>query len=124
MAYPKLYSGKLLSSTISIGIRLSFSPRLAVYILGACDFFSKVLGAVGRQMTDHIWSPAEAAKHGGYINECGLSRKVGIPNKISALGLDSFYQHIFDSVKHSLERLQLDYIDVLQCARLTDVFAP
>lgn len=24
-------------------------------------------------------------------------------------------QHIFDSVKHSLERLQLDYIDVLQC---------
>ncbi|CAE6477269.1 unnamed protein product [Rhizoctonia solani] len=26
-------------------------------------------------------------------------------------------QHIFDSVKHSLERLQLDYIDVLQCHR-------
>ncbi|KAJ7905613.1 NADP-dependent oxidoreductase domain-containing protein [Mycena olivaceomarginata] len=25
--------------------------------------------------------------------------------------------HIFDSVKHSLERLQLDYIDVLQCHR-------
>ena len=24
-------------------------------------------------------------------------------------------QHIFDSVKASLERLQLDYIDVLQC---------
>jgi aryl-alcohol dehydrogenase-like predicted oxidoreductase len=24
-------------------------------------------------------------------------------------------QHIFDSVKHSLERLQLDYIDILQC---------
>ena len=24
-------------------------------------------------------------------------------------------QHIFDSVKQSLERLQLDYIDVLQC---------
>ncbi|EPQ50862.1 Aldo/keto reductase [Gloeophyllum trabeum ATCC 11539] len=26
-------------------------------------------------------------------------------------------KHIFDSVKHSLERLQLDYIDVLQCHR-------
>jgi aryl-alcohol dehydrogenase-like predicted oxidoreductase len=26
-------------------------------------------------------------------------------------------QHIFDSVKNSLERLQLDYIDVLQCHR-------
>lgn len=36
----------------------------------------------------------------GYINQHGLSRK-----------------HVFDSVKHSLERLQLDYIDVLQCHR-------
>lgn len=26
-------------------------------------------------------------------------------------------QHIFDSVKQSLQRLQLDYIDVLQCKR-------
>ncbi len=34
----------------------------------------------------------------GYLNQHGLSRK-----------------HIFDSVKKSLERLQLDYIDVLQC---------
>ncbi|KXN80714.1 Versiconal hemiacetal acetate reductase [Leucoagaricus sp. SymC.cos] len=36
----------------------------------------------------------------GYVNQHGLSRK-----------------HIFDSVKKSLERLQLDYIDVLQCHR-------
>jgi len=36
----------------------------------------------------------------GYVNQRGLSRK-----------------HIFESVKHSLERLQLDYIDVLQCHR-------
>jgi len=36
----------------------------------------------------------------GYVNQRGLSRK-----------------HIFDSVKRSLERLQLDYIDVLQCHR-------
>ena len=27
----------------------------------------------------------------------------------------SLVQHIFESVKHSLERLQLDYVDVLQC---------
>ncbi|EJC97728.1 Aldo/keto reductase [Fomitiporia mediterranea MF3/22] len=32
----------------------------------------------------------------GYVNQYGLSRK-----------------HIFESVKHSLERLQLDYINVL-----------
>ncbi|KAI0628889.1 aryl-alcohol dehydrogenase [Trametes polyzona] len=36
----------------------------------------------------------------GIINQYGLSRK-----------------HIFDSVKASLKRLQLDYIDVLQCHR-------
>ena len=34
----------------------------------------------------------------GLVNQWGLSRK-----------------HIFASVKASLERLQLDYIDVLQC---------
>ena len=36
----------------------------------------------------------------GLVNQWGLSRK-----------------HIFEAVKHSLERLQLDYIDVLQCHR-------
>ncbi|WVQ82243.1 hypothetical protein IAT38_004371 [Cryptococcus sp. DSM 104549] len=36
----------------------------------------------------------------GYVNQHGLSRK-----------------HIFDSVQASLKRLQLDYIDVLQCHR-------
>lgn len=36
-----------------------------------------------------------------YINAKGLSRK-----------------HIFDSIKASLERLQLDYVDVLQCHRV------
>ncbi|CAE6390350.1 unnamed protein product [Rhizoctonia solani] len=43
-------------------------------------------------------SPEGDAK--GYINQYGLSRK-----------------HIFESIKHSLERLQLDYVDVLQCHR-------
>ncbi|CAE7218285.1 unnamed protein product [Rhizoctonia solani] len=36
----------------------------------------------------------------GYVNQFGLGRK-----------------HIFDSIKRSLERLQLDYVDVLQCHR-------
>ncbi|KAJ2920080.1 hypothetical protein MD484_g306, partial [Candolleomyces efflorescens] len=42
-----------------------------------------------------------------YINQQGLSRK-----------------HIFDSVKQSLERLQLDYIDVLQYYALTNNLTP
>ena len=37
---------------------------------------------------------------GGSVNRHGLSRK-----------------HIFDSIQESLKRLQLDYVDVLQCHR-------
>jgi aryl-alcohol dehydrogenase-like predicted oxidoreductase len=39
----------------------------------------------------------------GIVNWGGLSRK-----------------HIFDSIKASLERLQLDYVDVLQCHRFDE----
>ncbi|CAE6441161.1 unnamed protein product [Rhizoctonia solani] len=39
----------------------------------------------------------------GYVNQFGLSRK-----------------HIFESIKHSLDRLQLDYVDVLQCHRFDE----
>jgi aryl-alcohol dehydrogenase-like predicted oxidoreductase len=46
-----------------------------------------------------ILQPDVADKE-GYVNQHGLGRK-----------------HIFESVKHSLERLQLDYVDVLQCHR-------
>ncbi|CAK5277645.1 unnamed protein product [Mycena citricolor] len=53
---------------------------------------------------------------GGYVNQHGLSRKVSL-SFIGVLSLTLRVQHIFDSVKHSLERLQLDYIDVLQCHR-------
>ncbi|PBK75304.1 Aldo/keto reductase [Armillaria solidipes] len=46
------------------------------------------------------WLPGMDLDGMGYVNQYGLGRK-----------------HIFDSVKYSLERLQLDYIDVLQCHR-------
>ncbi|KAL1947071.1 hypothetical protein VTO73DRAFT_14032 [Trametes versicolor] len=46
-----------------------------------------------------VWGAADA-EAAGIINQKGLNRK-----------------HIFDSVKQSLQRLQLDYIDVLQCHR-------
>jgi len=44
--------------------------------------------------------PSDNPDESGYVNQHGLSRK-----------------HIFESVKHSLDRLQLSYIDVLQCHR-------
>lgn len=57
----------------------------------------------------------------GYVNQHGLSRKVRPWNSHDAssrkLQFNSIrrVQHIFQAVKHSLERLQLDYVDLLQC---------
>ncbi|VDC06589.1 unnamed protein product [Peniophora sp. CBMAI 1063] len=46
------------------------------------------------------WIPPAELDNSGYVNQHGLSRK-----------------HIFESVDHSLKRLGLDYIDLLQCHR-------
>ncbi|CAE6480737.1 unnamed protein product [Rhizoctonia solani] len=64
---------------------------------------TKVFGVVTRDNRESIRvdggdSPRADAR--GYANQYGLSRK-----------------HIFESIKHSLDRLQLDYVDVLQCHR-------
>ncbi|KAI0279095.1 aryl-alcohol dehydrogenase [Russula aff. rugulosa BPL654] len=62
---------------------------------------TKLYAAVGKTVEAIVnWTPAAELDKMGYVNQHGLSRK-----------------HIFDSVKKSLERLQLDYIDVLQCHR-------
>ena len=55
----------------------------------------------------------------GWTNQRGLSRKVYIPHRHpnSVSKAETSEQRIFASVKDSLERLQLDYIDVLQCHR-------
>ncbi|KAF7974096.1 hypothetical protein HWV62_13409 [Athelia sp. TMB] len=54
---------------------------------------TKVFFTVG-----HTPEAKDTLESGGYVNQRGLSRK-----------------HIFESVAHSLRRLQLDYDDVLQC---------
>lgn len=68
-------------------------PRDEVVVMTKVMF--EVKREVGQYLTHGVNSDTL-----GYVNQHGLSRK-----------------HIFDSVKHSLERLQLDYIDVLQCHR-------
>ncbi|KAF8671471.1 Aldo/kereductase family [Rhizoctonia solani] len=59
---------------------------------------TKLCGVVMRE--PGILPPGPEADAAGYVNQYGLSRK-----------------HIFESIRHSLERLQLDYVDVFQCHR-------
>jgi len=59
---------------------------------------TKVYFMVGREVGASVTSGSP--DQNGYVNQHGLSRK-----------------HIFDSVDLSLKRLDLDYIDVLQCHR-------
>ena len=51
----------------------------------------------------------------GIINQKGLSRKVSHFHATKLADIPTLLQHIFDGVKKCLERLEVDYIDVLQC---------
>ncbi|KAJ7650606.1 Aldo/keto reductase [Roridomyces roridus] len=65
---------------------------------------TKIRGAVGKTVDVSAWDLYVAGPDNvGYVNQHGLSRK-----------------HIFAAVEDSLKRLQLDYIDVLQCHRVDD----
>ncbi|KAG8704979.1 hypothetical protein FRC11_009404 [Ceratobasidium sp. 423] len=61
---------------------------------------TKLYSVVARNPGEHYIGDPQRAEANGYVNQQGLSRK-----------------HIFESIKHSLERLQLDYVDVFQCHR-------
>ncbi|KAJ7670058.1 aryl-alcohol dehydrogenase [Mycena polygramma] len=87
-----MYSNGRSEIILGKAIRQLGLPREGIVVM------TKVFYAVGKTEKSVLGvADLDAA---GYVNQRGLSRK-----------------HIFDSVKHSLERLQLDYIDVLQCHR-------
>ncbi|KAJ3799017.1 NADP-dependent oxidoreductase domain-containing protein [Lentinula aff. detonsa] len=90
-----VYSNGLSEVVLGKAIKQHNLPREEIVVM------TKVYFAVGKT-TDAITISKNTPEldGSGYANQYGLSRK-----------------HIFDSVKQSLERLQLDYIDLLQCHR-------
>ncbi|KAJ7476081.1 aryl-alcohol dehydrogenase [Mycena latifolia] len=90
-----VYSNGLSEEVLGRAIKEHKLPRDEIVVM------TKLFGALSRNPGEMLMllrrSDLDVT---GYVNQYGLSRK-----------------HIFDSVKHSLRRLQLDYIDVLQCHR-------
>ncbi|KAJ7046898.1 aryl-alcohol dehydrogenase [Mycena alexandri] len=92
-----VYSNGLSEVVLGKAIKEFNLPRDEIVVM------TKVFFVVGREPNVSVFTSPDGPDAAGYVNQHGLSRK-----------------HIFDSVKHSLERLQLDYIDVLQCHRFDD----
>ncbi|KAF5330009.1 hypothetical protein D9611_010518 [Ephemerocybe angulata] len=89
-----VYSNGLSEIYLGNAIKKLNLPREEIVVM------SKVFAPVGREMSHFFFAPDPPSSEYGYVNQHGLSRK-----------------NIFDSVKASLKRLQLDYIDLLQCHR-------
>jgi len=90
-----VYSNGLSEIVLGKAIKQYNLPRDEIVVM------TKVRGAVGKTVDVLAMDLFRKGPDNlGYVNQHGLSRK-----------------HIFDSVKASLQRLQLDYIDVLQCHR-------
>ncbi|KAF9049899.1 aryl-alcohol dehydrogenase [Panaeolus papilionaceus] len=89
-----VYSNGLSEVILGKAIKELKLPRDEIVVM------TKVFGVVAREYGTNMITTGGDPEELGYVNQRGLSRK-----------------HIFESVKHSLERLQLDYIDVLQCHR-------
>lgn len=87
-----VYSNGLSEVILGKAIKQNQWPRASIVVM------TKLHGAVAREYGATLQGVDVDTI--GYVNQHGQSRK-----------------HIFESVKASLERLQLDYIDLLQCHR-------
>ncbi|KAJ7208353.1 Aldo/keto reductase [Mycena pura] len=88
------YSNGLSEEVLGRAIKKHNLPRDEIVVM------TKLFMAVSKTDTSEANMRIPDLDAAGYVNQYGLSRK-----------------YIFDSVKHSLRRLDLDYIDVLQCHR-------
>ncbi|KAJ7113385.1 NADP-dependent oxidoreductase domain-containing protein [Mycena epipterygia] len=87
------YSNGLSEIVLGKAIKEHQLPRDEIVVM------TKVFYTVGHKTDDLLYADPDVDSK-GYVNQHGLSRK-----------------HIFESVQHSLRRLGLEYIDVLQCHR-------
>ncbi|OBZ75290.1 Versiconal hemiacetal acetate reductase [Grifola frondosa] len=89
-----VYSNGLSEVILGNAIKKLQLPREEIVVM------TKLHGAVAPRYDANIMRSGKTNDEWGLVNQYGQSRK-----------------HIFASVKASLERLQLDYIDLLQCHR-------
>ncbi|EMD34225.1 hypothetical protein CERSUDRAFT_117121 [Gelatoporia subvermispora B] len=88
------YSNGLSEVVLGRAIKKLNLPRDEIVVM------TKVYFPVMPKPEDNFFASSKSPEELGLVNQHGLSRK-----------------HIFASIKASLERLQLDYVDVLQCHR-------
>ncbi|KAF8967947.1 aryl-alcohol dehydrogenase [Flammula alnicola] len=89
-----VYSNGLSEVILGKAIKQLNLPRDEIVVM------TKLYNVVAREHGTNLIILGKNPEDMGYVNQRGLSRK-----------------HIFQAIKHSLERLQLDYVDVLQCHR-------
>ncbi|PCH34868.1 Aldo/keto reductase [Wolfiporia cocos MD-104 SS10] len=89
-----MYSNGLSEEMLGKAIKTLHLPREELVIM------TKVFGAIAPEYDMNLMQADVTPEEIGLVNQHGLGRK-----------------HIFDSVKRSLQRLQVDYIDVLFCHR-------
>ncbi|TBU37459.1 Aldo/keto reductase [Dichomitus squalens] len=89
-----LYSHGLSETILGNAIRKLNLPREELVIM------TKLWSPIANDFKKDFTEPSAKPEEAGIINQKGLSRK-----------------HIFDAVQASLKRLQVNYIDLLQCHR-------